>query len=428
MSLHRMRQLAAILMSCSLASPVFAQEPPNLIFILTDDMGLEAIQWAGDEGQRSELIYTKNLNAMSQQGVSFRRCRVNPNCSPTRACLMTGRSALDNGVVGVLGRYNPLDDAGNPCESTALSGAPAWVTNRLALQTQERTIAEVLKQMGYYTILIDKWHLGYDEGYPVSEGRELLPYTQGFDVFVDWMDDICDGYDDPEHYFYADHHMLRAMQAARDAVNNRPNPTTTPYALFFHTITPHKRHSDGTSGWWEIDDTSLLDETSEYGDTKEERFAQNVEALDTALLRELLRTGGDRLQVLDPETAEYQSQSNTIVFFLGDNGIDEILNSKAKNTLYEGGIRVPLFVMGEGITGTPYQDTLDDRQISHVDIYDTICDIVGATTERDNPNGAFPRRGESFAYNIGYSQIEETRDITVCSLGNADTGDQCRPN
>lgn len=411
--------LATLALNCSFAVSALAQDPPNLIFILTDDMGLEAIQWPGDEGNTHARIVTTNLNAMAEQGVSFRRCRVNPNCSPTRACLMTGRSALDTGVVGVIGRYDPINDPGNPCESQPLEGAPAQVTNRLAIQTQERTIAHVLQEMGYYTILIDKWHLGYNEG---SENRKHEPApSMGFDVFVDWMDDICTGYLGPAYYF-ADHHMLRAMQAARDAVNNRPNPETTPYALFFHTITPHKRHPDeGGVGWWEIFDQTLLPNTSDahgYANSAVDRFAQNVEALDTALLRELLGPGEENLGVLD-DNAQYVDGKNTIIFFLGDNGIDESLNSRAKNTLFEGGVRVPCFVMGAGITGTPYQDTVDDRQISHVDFYDTICDIVGAPPEvRDNEYGSFPRRGESFAYNIGWSEVEGMRDVTCCSLGN----------
>lgn len=106
--------------------------------------------------------------------------------------------------------------------------------------------------------------------------------------------------------------MLRAMQAARDAVNNRPNPETTPYALFFHTITPHKRHPDGPDpvglGWWEIEDEENLlfytKDSNGYLDNRIDRFAQNVEALDTALLRELLGPGEDNLEVLD-ENAQY---------------------------------------------------------------------------------------------------------------------------
>ena len=409
-----------------LALPALAQDPPNLIFILTDDMGIDAIDWP--PGTAPPAIKTPNLHAMAEQGVSFTNCRVNPNCSPTRACLMTGRSALDSGVVGVIGRYIPLAEDGNPCESNPLVDQYAQVTNRLAMQTQERTIAEVLQDMGYYTILIDKWHLGYNEDseYNADERRLQRGNEQGFDVFVDWMDDICDGYGSQDPYYYADFHMLRAMEAARDAVNDRPGTPKPPYALFFHTITPHKRMADeGGKSWWDIYDQDLVPQTHGYPHTNEGRFARNVEALDTALLLELLGPGTENLRVLDSD-AQYDDQANTIIFFIGDNGTDASLtDNRGKNTLYEGGVRVPLFVMGEGVPqGTPNEPIIDNRQISHVDIYDTICDIVGATTERDNPNGAFPRRGESFAYNIGYSEEQGARDITVCSLGVADTGVQ----
>lgn len=173
--------LATLALNCSFTASAVAQELPNLIFILTDDQGIDAIEWP--PGTAPSAIKTPNLFAMAGQGVSFTNCRVNPNCSPTRACLMTGRSTLDTGVVGVIGRYTPLAGMGNPCESTPLTGTAAKVTNRLALQTQERTIAEVLQDMGYYTILIDKWHLGYNEGVePTPEDRGLLPTQQGLDV------------------------------------------------------------------------------------------------------------------------------------------------------------------------------------------------------------------------------------------------------
>ncbi len=390
------RLSAAVIASLTLSAPAFAQSRPNLIFILMDDMGVESIDgpyWSNEMG-----CTTPTLAALAEQGVSFTNCRVNPNCSPTRACLMTGRSALDSGVVGVIGRYIPLAEDGNPCESNPLVDQYAQVTNRLAMQTQERTIAEVLQDMGYYTILIDKWHLGYNEDseYNAAERRLQRADERGFDVFVDWMDDICDGYGSQDPYYYADFHMLRAMEAARDAVNDRPGTPKPPYALFFHTITPHKRMADeGGKSWWDIYDQDLVPQTHGYPHTNEGRFARNVEALDTALLQYLLREDDGRLGVLD-EDAQYIPGSNTIIFFIGDNGTDASLtDNRGKNTLYEGGVRVPLFVMGEGIPGNTQDPILDNHQISHVDVYDTICDIVGATTERNNPNGAFPRRGES---------------------------------
>ena len=95
--------IPALCATCSLSTGAFAQSRPNLIFILTDDQGVDAIQWPV-EPVDADMV-TPTLYALASQGVSFSNCRVNPNCSPTRGCLMTGRSALDTGVCGVLGRH-----------------------------------------------------------------------------------------------------------------------------------------------------------------------------------------------------------------------------------------------------------------------------------------------------------------------------------
>lgn len=422
--------LAALALNCSFAVSAFAQDGPNLIFILTDDQGVESIDgpyWSNAMG-----CTTPTLAALARQGVSFTNCRVNPNCSPTRACLMTGRSALDTGVNGVLTRY-ASNVIGNPCHESAgpLTGIVARVTNRLALQTQEWTIGEVLQNMGYYTILVDKWHLGYNEGVePTPEDRGLLPTQQGFDEVFDWMEliegvyRICQGYPDT---FYADHHMVDAAEFAVAAAGRRAPGQK--YALFFHTITPHRRHSDNPANpsqgylWWDIEDkenlipvTRWLDVRAPDNDGNIDRFLQNVEAMDSVIRRDLLLPLGI-IENVENEWP-YIEESNTVVFFTSDNGTDPEVTSHrygqwrgAKNTLYEGGINVPLFVMGEGVPGNVSNPLVDARQISHVDFFDTIADIIEAPEAiRANPHGNFPRRGKSFAYNIGWSDRPHTHE------------------
>lgn len=421
------------------ALPALGQTQPNLVFILADDFGVESIAgpyWGNEMG-----CITPTLDALAQQGVSFTNCRVNPNCSPTRACLMTGRYALDTGVNGVLGRYAGT----NACEGELLSGTVADVTDCLSLQNDERTIAEVLHDKGYYTVLVDKWHCGYNQG----SDRGLLPQQQGFDKFIDWLGGdprfICE--DDPLEIH--DEHMLAIKDAALNLINNREQQYEgKPYALFFHTITPHGRHGDEDPNypngdgyhWWRVDPELCPQSWYEYGQTYDVgepddggnviRFIQNVEALDTALTYLLSNNNGDPnlngLEVINPQSLEYDGDSHTIVFFTGDNGTDGRVSSwgpnGAKNSLYEGGVHVPLFVMGESISGTGLADTADDRMVGGVDVYDTICDIVEATeTER----GDFPRRSMSFADSIGWHEDPlPQREFTLCSLGNADTGDQ----
>lgn len=419
--------LAALAVNCSLTASALAQNRPNLIFILTDDQGVDAIQWPLNTGHPS--VQTPTMNALAAQGVSFANCRVNPNCSPTRACLMTGRYAIDTGVCGVLGRYI----GENPCpQPNYITGMPAKVTNRLALQTQEKTLAEVLANLAedeYYTVLIDKWHLGYNQD---SEDLDLLATDQGFHKHVDWLDTICN--DDPDET--GDEHMTYAYQQALywlDDQNRDPEHQGKPYALFFHTVSPHRRHADsGGYHWWAV--ANSLIPLTQYNQIRapdaggqRDRAIQNLEAIDTTIMK-LLRDLG----VIEQEEGfPYIASSDTVVFFMSDNGTDPATcwfgNGNAKNTLYDGGIRVPMFVMGEGIsTEQGFAGTVEYRPVTHVDVFETVCDIVDASaSERGNDLGAFPRRSITFAdaINWGDPPVEE-REFTLCSLGESDSGTQ----
>jgi len=166
------------------------QDQPNLIFILTDDQGAESIGATDSQGFEifgNEMgALTPTMSRMAAIGVSFSGCRVNPNCSPTRTGLMTGRSALKTGVTGVIPHYAKSgDEGGDPCTSPApppLRGMLAQAVDSTSLLTHERTIAEALHDAGYYTILIDKWHIGADHvGDDGGEDRGTSPDEQGFD-------------------------------------------------------------------------------------------------------------------------------------------------------------------------------------------------------------------------------------------------------
>ncbi len=401
---------SALAVSMCASVALAQQNRPNLIFILTDDQGVDAIQ--GPHWQSNSNIATPTLNRLAEQGVSFTNCRMNPNCSPTRAALMTGRSALTAGVPGVIGRWATQGSTPPP-----LPGDSDFDTNDvpydmylLSLQNQERTLAEVLHDSGYYTVLVDKWHLGYK-----SELGEL-PTQQGFDVFYDWADYL--NLDDPEQV--GDEHVVRMQGLAENAILNRQTQYQgKPYALFFHTIVPHRRDADsGGRSWWAVD-PSLAPLTAGLGNTDFARFAQNIEALDTVLRRMLRNLGVTQANDF------YDPDSHAVVFFAGDNGTDPRVSpagQRAKNSLYEGGVRVPAFVFGENVPRNINNPIADGRQITHVDFYDTICDIIGAPSNiRDNPLGDFPRQSMSFADSIGWAAPNSLprRSYSLLSLGDA---------
>lgn len=128
-----------------------AQEKPNVIVIVADDLG-----W-NDVGYHGSDIRTPTIDRLAKEGVELNRFYAHPTCSPTRSALVTGKSPLR------LGFLSPLSK-----------------NNRLGLPLSESTIADYFKQNGYQTNLIGKWHLG-------RFSKDYLPNNRGFDHFYGYL-------------------------------------------------------------------------------------------------------------------------------------------------------------------------------------------------------------------------------------------------
>ena len=135
---------AALLTACGASSPRGEPDsPPNVIMILTDDQGF------GDLGVHGNpVLRTPSIDAMAARSARFQHFYVSPVCAPTRASLMTGRYHYRTRVVDT------------------------WL-GRAMMDTDEITIAELLRDAGYATGIFGKWHLG--DCYP------MRPMDQGFD-------------------------------------------------------------------------------------------------------------------------------------------------------------------------------------------------------------------------------------------------------
>ncbi len=203
-SVTRRSFLAAV--AAGAAQPA-ATRPPNLVIIFCDDLGY------GDLGCYGSRIRTPNLDRLAAEGMRFmQHLSANPVCSPSRASLLTGRYPTRVGVPRVL---FPKDTTGLPSD--------------------ELTLAELLKPLGYKTMCVGKWHLGHLP--------QFLPTSRGFDEYfgIPYSNDMkptpllhnTETIEEParqdtltERYT---EHALRFIASAKDS----------PFLLYFAHTFPH---------------------------------------------------------------------------------------------------------------------------------------------------------------------------------------------
>lgn len=141
------RTLLSLFLLACMPTTVFAADPPNIIFILTDDQGYGDLSCHGNP-----ILKTPNIDRLHHEGVRFTDFHVSPTCSPSRAALLTGRHEFKNGVTHT-------------------------ILERERMAPNAITLAQVLKSAGYTTGIFGKWHLGDEAQYQ--------PNKRGFDeVFI----------------------------------------------------------------------------------------------------------------------------------------------------------------------------------------------------------------------------------------------------
>ena len=159
-----------------------ADRPPNIVLIVTDDMGFNDISlYNGGAGDGT--LQTPSIDALAEQGVSFTNgYAANAVCAPSRASMMTGRYSTRFGFeftpfyktgVTIFRWMEELQPSEIPLFLDEANAATMKPIGELGLPPAEITIAELLKQQGYYTAHVGKWHLGSVDG--------MVATKQGFD-------------------------------------------------------------------------------------------------------------------------------------------------------------------------------------------------------------------------------------------------------
>lgn len=296
------------------------RRPPNIVFILADDLGY------GDVGcYGCPDIRTPAIDRLAREGVRFTSFYSNgPECTPTRTALMTGRyqqraPGMECAIgLGNVGRY---DDA----ERLASVG-------RLGLPPEQNILAAGLSEAGYATFACGKWHLGYDA--PFS------PRRHGFDRYFGPLGGAVDYFyhcePDGTAMLYEDDRPISRegyltdliTETAKDWVRDRP--PGRPFFLYVAYTAPHTPiQSPGPKP-----PARCTEEVWNLGDRP--TYAAMVESMDRGI--------EELLDVLRQE----QLEQDTLVIFCSDNGATKLGRnapySGTKGGLFEGGIRVPCVV------------------------------------------------------------------------------------
>jgi arylsulfatase A len=310
--------LAVVATVLGQAAAVQAQSPdrPNVVLIITDDVGY------GDIGSYGAPdIKTPNIDSLARNGTRLTDFYAAPNCSPTRAALISGRYQQRVRIEVPLGAANgPAGDQG--------------------LRATGRSLPQLLKNNGYRSALIGKWHLGYK--------KEFSPLAHGFDYFFGFKSGLID------YYQHTD------STGAHDLFENDEPTHTTGYStdLFTERSIKFIEESAGRPFFLEVaynaahwpfqvpDRPSVAPNNARFVQPQEE--PTNTRRDYVAILERVDRGVGQILATLERRGLT----RNTLVIYTQDNG-GEWLSRNAplfhrKNTIWEGGIRVPAIFQWPG--------------------------------------------------------------------------------
>ncbi len=339
-----LRPCLAALLLLALSAPALAQRPPNVVVLLTDDQGtLDAGIYGSDD------LHTPHIDALARRGVRFTQFyAAAPVCSPSRAALMTGRYPPRAGVPG-----NVSSARGNP-------GMPA----------DEVTIAEMLKDHGYATAHIGKWHLGYTP--------ETMPNAQGFDYSYGHMGGVIDNY---SHFFYWNgpnrHDLWRNGEEIFEDGSYFPDRVAdetiafmeahrdTAFFVYVALNTPHYPYQ-GDAEWLRYYEALVPYPRNLYAaflTSQDARIGRIMRALDELGLRE---------ETLVIFQSDHGHSTEERAHFGGGNAGPY---RGAKFSLFEGGIRVPAIV---SMPGTLPEGEVRTQAGHGTDWLPTIAALTGA--------------------------------------------------
>lgn len=331
---------------CSLQA---AETPPNIIFILADDLGYTDVACFG-----SQYYETPHIDKLATQGMRLTRHHHCQNCQPTRAALMSGQYAPRTGVytVGSISRF--------PWQTRPLRP----VDNVEALPLETITLAQTMKKAGYATGMFGKWHLGQDaKHHPAQRGFDEALVSMGKHFGFKTQPEVTH----PPEQYLADFLTDKAV----DFIQRHKDAPFFLYLPHYGVHSPHEAKAEIVE---------RFKSKAPVGGHHDPTYAAMIASVDESV--------GRVMAVLD----ELKLADNTVLIFTSDNGgvggyaregikragkvTDNAPLRSGKGSLYEGGTRVPFIIRWPGVIKA---GTSCDVPTIHVDVYPTFAEIGKAS-------------------------------------------------
>ena len=342
------------LLICWVGSTAHAARP-HIVHIVADDLGWKDVGFNGCTD-----IRTPNLDALAVGGAKFTQFYVQPMCTPTRAALMTGRYPYRYGL-----------------QTAVIPSVSAY-----GLDTNEWLMPQCLKEAGYRTAIIGKWHLGHAD-------RKYWPRQRGFDYQYGAMIGELDYFTHEEHGvldWYRDNEPVREQGYTTELLGNdavkliQGHDSSVPLYLYLAFNAPHTPYQAPEA---------YLARYPNIADPTRRTYAAMVTCLDDQI--------GRVVAALDKRGM----RENTLILFHSDNGgtknpmfagvmadmskvkipCDNGPYRDGKASLLEGGTRVCALANWPG----QIKPQVVDGMIHAVDLYPTFAMLAGASTARSKP-------------------------------------------
>ncbi|MGB2225725.1 MAG: sulfatase-like hydrolase/transferase [Polaribacter sp.] len=322
-------------------TPIQSETKPNILLIIADDLGKDAMPNFSEGLIKPQ---TPNLNSLMNSGITFDNFWSYPVCTPTRASILTGKYGIKTNVIEV----------GD------------------VISTNETSLQQYIKNNGsdYASAIIGKWHLSNNAQDPITMGVDYYAgiLNGGVPSYTNWNLTENGSTSNTTEYTTS-----KLVDLSADWVGNQTKPWflwlafNAPHTPFH--LAPTNLHSQGNLP---TDQNSIDANPLPY-------YMSAIEAMDSEI--------GRLLNSLSTE-----ERNNTVIIFIGDNGSPgQVVQTpyqrqRAKGSLFQGGINVPLFVSGYGV------NRVGDREnalVQSSDLFATIAQIAGSSTSSINNSTSF---------------------------------------